>query len=150
MKINDLRPSEGEKREVKRVGRGIGSGTGKTSTRGHKGQWARSGGGVRPNFEGGQMPMTRRLPKIGFNNKKFAKKYNILNLEDFNVLPEDVTEIDIFECEKYGLISSIAPNGLKILANGKLERKIKISAQSASKKAIQKAKKSGGEICLQP
>ena len=150
MKIGDLRPSEGEKREVKRVGRGIGSGTGKTSTRGHKGQWARSGGGVRPNFEGGQMPMTRRLPKIGFNNSRFAKKYNILNLEDFNRLPEDVKEVDIQQLKSFGLISQIAPNGLKVLANGKLERKIKIVAQSASKKAVEKAKKSGGQICLQP
>lgn len=150
MKIFDLRPSEGEKREVKRVGRGIGSGTGKTSTRGHKGQWARSGGGVRPNFEGGQMPMTRRLPKIGFNNARFAKKYNILNLEDFNRLPEGTDEIDVHELKKLGFISQIAPQGLKVLANGKLERKIKIIAQSASKKAIEKAKKSGGKICLQP
>ncbi len=150
MKISDLRPSEGEKREVKRVGRGIGSGTGKTSTRGHKGQWARSGGGVRPNFEGGQMPMTRRLPKIGFNNARFAKKYNILNLEDFNRLPEGTDEIDVHELKKLGFISQIAPQGLKVLANGKLERKIKIIAQSASKKAIEKAKKSGGKICLQP
>lgn len=150
MKISDLRPSEGEKREVKRVGRGIGSGTGKTSTRGHKGQWARSGGGVRPNFEGGQMPMTRRLPKIGFNNARFAKKYNILNLEDFNRLPEGTDEIDVHELKKLGFISQIAPQGLKVLANGKLERKVKIIAQSASKKAIEKAKKSGGKICLQP
>lgn len=150
MKISDLRPSEGEKREVKRVGRGIGSGIGKTSTRGHKGQWARSGGGVRPNFEGGQMPMTRRLPKIGFNNARFAKKYNILNLEDFNRLPEGTDEIDVHELKKLGFISQIAPQGLKVLANGKLERKIKIIAQSASKKAIEKAKKSGGKICLQP
>lgn len=150
MKISDLRPSEGEKREVKRVGRGIGSGTGKTSTRGHKGQWARSGGGVRPNFEGGQMPMTRRLPKIGFNNARFAKKYNILNLKDFNRLPEGTDEIDVHELKKLGFISQIAPQGLKVLANGKLERKIKIIAQSASKKAIEKAKKSGGKICLQP
>ena len=150
MKISDLRPSEGEKREVKRVGRGIGSGTGKTSTRGHKGQWARSGGGVRPNFEGGQMPMTRRLPKIGFNNARFAKKYNILNLEDFNRLPEGTDEIDVRELKKLGFVSQIAPCGLKVLANGKLERKIKIIAQSASKKAIEKAKKSGGKICLQP
>ena len=72
MNIQDLKGAEGATKAPKRVGRGIGSGTGKTSTRGHKGQWARSGGGVRPNFEGGQMPLTRRIPKRGFNNKRFA------------------------------------------------------------------------------
>ena len=81
MNIHDLKGAEGAKTASKRVGRGIGSGTGKTSTRGHKGQWARSGGGVRPNFEGGQMPLTRRIPKKGFNNKRFAHVYNIVNVE---------------------------------------------------------------------
>ena len=79
MNINDLAPARGAKKSVKRVGRGIGSGMGKTSTRGHKGQWARSGGGVRIGFEGGQMPMTRRMPKVGFNNH-FKKEYNVINV----------------------------------------------------------------------
>lgn len=81
MNIQDIKPAEGARTATKRIGRGIGSGMGKTSTRGHKGQWARSGGGVRPNFEGGQMPMTRRLPKIGFNNKRFAHVYNEVNVD---------------------------------------------------------------------
>ena len=84
MNIQDIKPADGAKTASKRVGRGIGSGTGKTSTRGHKGQWARSGGGVRPNFEGGQMPMTRRLPKVGFNNKRFAHEYSSVNVDVFN------------------------------------------------------------------
>ena len=84
MNIQDIKPAVGAKTPIKRIGRGIGSGMGKTSTRGHKGQWARSGGGVRPNFEGGQMPLTRRLPKIGFNNKRFAHVYNAVNVDVLN------------------------------------------------------------------
>ena len=135
MKIHDLEPAIGEKRDTKRVGRGIGSGTGKTSTRGHKGQWARSGGGVRPNFEGGQMPMTRRLPKIGFNNKRFEKKYNIVNLDDFDSFND-------------GKIKKVAKNGLKVLGNGELKKKVEIVAAKASKQAIEKIEKAGGKICL--
>ena len=81
MKMHELKPAEGAKKEAKRLGRGIGSGLGKTSGKGHKGQWARSGGGVRPGFEGGQMPLIRRIPKRGFNNK-FKKVYSIVNICD--------------------------------------------------------------------
>ena len=87
MNLHEIKPPEGAKRGTKRIGRGIGSGHGKTSTRGHKGQWARSGGGVRPGFEGGQMPLTRRLPKRGFVNI-FAKEYAIVNVGDLERLPE--------------------------------------------------------------
>ena len=135
------------KRETKRVGRGIGSGTGKTSTRGHKGQWARSGGGVRPNFEGGQMPMTRRLPKIGFNNKRFEKKYNIVNLDDFDSF-NDGDKVGLAELVESGRVNKVAKNGLKVLGNGELKKKVEIVAAKASKQAIEKIEKAGGKICL--
>ena len=106
MNIQDLRPAEGAKSSVKRVGRGIGSGMGKTSTRGHKGQWARSGGGVRPNFEGGQMPMTRRIPKFGFNNKQFAHVYNCVNVEVLNRF-EDGATVGIDELVASGIIKKV-------------------------------------------
>lgn len=147
MKIHDLEPAIGEKRETKRVGRGIGSGTGKTSTRGHKGQWARSGGGVRPNFEGGQMPMTRRLPKIGFNNKRFEKNYNIVNLDDFDSF-NDGDKVGLAELVESGRINKVAKNGLKVLGNGELKKKVEIVAAKASKQAIEKIEKAGGKICL--
>ena len=147
MKIHDLEPAIGEKRDTKRVGRGIGSGTGKTSTRGHKGQWARSGGGVRPNFEGGQMPMTRRLPKIGFNNKRFEKKYNIVNLDDFDSF-NDGDKVGLAELVESGKINKVAKNGLKVLGNGELKKKVEIVAAKASKQAIEKIEKAGVKICL--
>lgn len=147
MKIHDLEPAIGAKRDTKRVGRGIGSGTGKTSTRGHKGQWARSGGGVRPNFEGGQMPMTRRLPKVGFNNKRFEKKYNIVNLDDFDSF-NDGDKVGLAELLASGKINKIAKNGLKVLGNGELKKKVEIVATKASKQAIEKIEKAGGKICL--
>lgn len=147
MKIHDLEPAIGEKKDTKRVGRGIGSGTGKTSTRGHKGQWARSGGGVRPNFEGGQMPMTRRLPKIGFNNKCFEKKYNIVNLDDFDSF-NDGDKVGLAELVESGKINKVAKNGLKVLGNGELKKKVEIVAAKASKQAIEKIEKAGGKICL--
>ena len=95
MKLHEMKPAEGEKKAVKRLGRGIGSGTGKTSGKGHKGQWARSGGGVRPGFEGGQMPLTRRLPKRGFYNY-FKKQYAIINVSDLEKFENGATvNIDI-------------------------------------------------------
>lgn len=147
MKIHDLEPAIGAKRDTKRVGRGIGSGTGKTSTRGHKGQWARSGGGVRPNFEGGQMPMTRRLPKVGFNNKRFEKKYNIVNLDDFDSF-NDGDKVGLAELLASRKINKVAKNGLKVLGNGELKKKVEIVAAKASKQAIEKIEKAGGKICL--
>ena len=96
MNLHEIKPPEGAKRGTKRIGRGIGSGHGKTSTRGHKGQWARSGGGVRPGFEGGQMPLTRRLPKRGFVNI-VAKEYAIVNVGDLERLPEEMCIRDSYE-----------------------------------------------------
>ena len=143
MNIQDIKPAEGAKVATKRVGRGIGSGTGKTSTRGHKGQWARSGGGVRPNFEGGQMPLTRRLPKIGFNNKRFAHVYNTVNVEVLNRY-NDGDVIDINKLIGDGIIKKPESYGLKVMGNGELEKKLVIKANKFTASAIQKIEKAGG------
>jgi len=143
MNIQDLKPAEGAVTATKRIGRGIGSGTGKTSTRGHKGQWARSGGGVRPNFEGGQMPMTRRLPKIGFNNKRFAHVYNAINIDVFNCF-EDGAVVGIDELVEKGIVKVVEPYGLKVMGNGDLTKKLTIKAKKFTASAIEKIQKAGG------
>ncbi len=143
MNIQDLKPAEGARTTTKRIGRGVGSGMGKTSTRGHKGQWARSGGGVRPNFEGGQMPMTRRLPKIGFNNKRVAHGYNTVNIDVFNRF-EDGAVVGIDELVASGVIKKVEPYGLKVLGNGELEKKLTIKANKFTASAIEKIEKAGG------
>ena len=147
MKISDLRPSEGEKREVKRVGRGIGSGTGKTSTRGHKGQWARSGGGVRPNFEGGQMPLQRRVPKGGFKNINH-KEYFVVNLSTLQELAEkkNLTKIGLTELIEAGLTNGKVL--VKILGNGELKTKVDVEANSFSKTAETAIKAVGGNTTI--
>lgn len=144
MNIQDIKPAEGAKCATKRIGRGIGSGTGKTSTRGHKGQWARSGGGVRPNFEGGQMPMTRRLPKRGFNNKQFAHVYNTVNVETLNRF-EDGATVGIDELVASGIIKFVEPYGLKIMGDGVLSKKLTVKAQKFTASAIEKIEKAGGK-----
>lgn len=143
MYIHDMKGAEGAKTSPKRVGRGIGSGTGKTSTRGHKGQWARSGGGVRPNFEGGQMPLTRRIPKKGFNNKRFAHAYTVVNLDVFNAF-EDGAVVGIDELVAAGLVKVVEPYGLKVLAGGELEKKVTVRANKFSAAAEAKIRKAGG------
>jgi large subunit ribosomal protein L15 len=145
MNIQDLKPADGARTASKRIGRGIGSGMGKTSTRGHKGQWARSGGGVRPNFEGGQMPMTRRLPKIGFNNKRFEHAYNTVNVDVFNRF-EDGQTVGIDELVASGLIKKVLPYGLKVLGNGNLEKKLTIKANKFTASAQEKIEKAGGTV----
>ena len=143
MSIQDIKPADGAKTSTKRIGRGIGSGMGKTSTRGHKGQWARSGGGVRPNFEGGQMPMTRRLPKVGFNNKRFAHVYNAINVDVLNRYNDgDVVDIDKLVAD--GIIRKTENYGLKIMGDGNLEKKLVIKADKFTASAIQKIEKAGG------
>ncbi|MCI8733364.1 MAG: 50S ribosomal protein L15 [Clostridia bacterium] len=143
MNIQDIKPADGAKTSTKRIGRGIGSGMGKTSTRGHKGQWARSGGGVRPNFEGGQMPMTRRLPKVGFNNKRFAHVYNAINVDVLNRYNDgDVVDIDKLVAD--GIIRKTENYGLKIMGDGNLEKKLVIKADKFTASAIQKIEKAGG------
>lgn len=145
MKLNDLRPNEGGgTRPRKRVGRGIGSGTGKTAGRGHDGQNARSGGGVRPGFEGGQMPLFQRLPKRGFTNI-FAKEIGIVNIEDLNRFEEGtvVTPELLFES---GLINkSHSKDGIKILGTGELSVKLTVKAQKFSKAAVEKIESTGGK-----
>ncbi|MGE8207264.1 50S ribosomal protein L15 [Heyndrickxia sp. NPDC080065] len=139
MKLHELKPAEGSRKERNRVGRGIGSGNGKTAGKGHKGQNARSGGGVRPGFEGGQTPLFRRLPKRGFTNIN-RKEYAIVNLDSLNRF-EDGTEITPVLLVETGVISK-EKAGIKILANGKLEKKLSVKAHkfsSAAKEAIEAA-----------
>ena len=141
MKIHELRPAEGSRKSPKRVGRGSGSGMGKTSTRGQKGQWSRSGGGVRPGFEGGQMPLSRRLPKRGFTNI-FAKNYTTLNVGEFEVF-EDGTEITVEFLKEVGFISKVN-DGLKVLGDGELTKKLNFKAAKFTKSAQEKILAAGG------
>ena len=142
MKIHELKPAEGSRKAPKRVGRGSGSGMGKTSTRGQKGQWSRSGGGVRPGFEGGQMPLSRRLPKRGFTNI-FAKNYTTLNVGEFEVF-EDGTEITVEFLLSVGFISK-ANDGLKVLGDGELTKKLNFKAAKFTKSAQEKIVAAGGK-----
>ncbi len=143
MKLHELRPNEKAFKTRKRVGRGPGSGLGKTSGRGQKGQNARSGGGVRPGFEGGQLPLFRRLPKRGFSNAKFKTVYAVINLSDLNkfedgaiVTPEILKEMGILKNQL---------NGVKILGNGKLEKKLTVKAHKFSESAKESIEKMGGK-----
>ena len=142
MKLYELSPAPGSNRDVKRVGRGHGSGNGKTAGKGHKGQNARSGGGVRPGFEGGQMPMTRRIPKRGFNNI-FAERYAIVNVSDLEIFKEG-TEVDADLLRASGLIRK-TDNGVKILGNGELTRPLTVKAAAFSASAKEKIEKAGGK-----
>lgn len=143
MRLETLSPAEGSRTSKKRVGRGIGSGTGKTSTKGHKGQWARSGGGVRPGFEGGQMPLTRRVPKRGFNNF-FKKIYTIVNVSALNSL-EEGTEVTYEVLFAAGLIKDVKNTlGLKVLGNGELKVKLNVKARAFTVSAKESIEKAGG------
>jgi len=140
MELGKLKNKEGSKKNVRRVGRGHGSGRGKTSGRGHKGQKARTGGGVRPGFEGGQTPLYRRLPKEkGFKNLLFKKQYAILNVEELNKYKGDVTKELLV---KEGRI--MEGQLLKILGNGELKSALKVMADKFSKSAEEKIKAAGG------
>lgn len=143
MKLNQLKSPRGSRKRPKRVGRGRSSGHGKTSTRGHKGQKARSGGGVRPGFEGGQMPLSRRIPKRGFVNI-FRKEYTILNVGDLEQRFEAGDEITPKVLVKKGLIGK--RDRVKILGEGKLTKGLKVKAHAFSKKAGERIKEAGGEI----
>jgi len=142
MRLHDLYPAEGSTKKAKRVGRGTGSGHGKTSTRGHKGQKARSGGGVRPGFEGGQMPLYRRLPKRGFTNI-FKKVYEVINVDQLNVFEDNSRVTPELLIEK-GFVKG-AKDGIKILGNGELNVKLEVSAHAFSKSAIEKIEAAGGK-----
>ena len=143
MKLHELSPAPGSNQEPKRKGRGIGTGNGKTAGRGHKGQWARSGGGVRPGFEGGQMPLARRLPKRGFNNKVFAKHYAEVNVSALNAFEDGETICVVAMLEK-GLIGK-ACDGVKVLGNGELKKKLTVKAAGFSKSAKEKIEAAGGK-----
>lgn len=144
MKMNELQPAIGAKKAPKRLGRGIGSGTGKTSGKGHKGQWARSGGGVRPGFEGGQMPLTRRLPKGGFDNA-WKKIYTTVNVRELDVLAEG-TEVTAQSLLDAGIISKIEKYGLKVLGDGTLGKKLIVKANKFTQTAKDKITAAGGVV----
>ena len=143
MKLHELKKNEGATFRKKIVGRGSGSGLGKTSGRGQKGQNARSGGGVSPVFEGGQLPLYRRLPKRGFTNALFKTTYATINVEDLNVF-EDGTVVTPALLKDKGIIKK-GLDGLKVLGNGKLERKLTIQANKFSTSALEKIKESGSK-----
>lgn len=142
MKLHELKPAQGAKHKAKRVGRGMASGHGKTSGRGHKGQKSRSGGGVRPGFEGGQMPLQRRIPKRGFTNI-FKKEYSVVNLDRLNmfeegsvVTPELLTEQNIIR--KSG-------ERVKVLGNGEISKALTVKAHKFSKRAAERIEAAGGK-----
>lgn len=144
MRIDTISPAEGAVTPAKRLGRGIGSGLGKTSGKGHKGQWARSGGGVRPGFEGGQMPLIRRVPKRGFNNH-FKKEYSIVNLSVLESF-EAGSVVDIDALNEKGLIKLVKDSiGLKVLGNGTLTKNLTVKASAFSASAKDAIEKAGGK-----
>ncbi|MDO3412948.1 50S ribosomal protein L15 [Saccharibacillus sp. CPCC 101409] len=142
MKLHELSPAPGSTKERKRIGRGTSSGTGKTSGRGHKGQNSRSGGGVRPGFEGGQNPLYRRLPKRGFVNPT-RKEYAIVNIEELNNFAEN-TEITPELLKEQGIIKD-AKSGIKILGNGDVTVKLTVKANKFSQSAVEKIEAAGGK-----
>lgn len=144
MKLNELSPAPNSKRAVRRLGRGTGSGLGKTSGKGQKGQNSRSGGGVRPGFEGGQMPLLRRLPKVGFTNK-FRKVYTTINVDALERY-ENGTVVDAELLRKDGLIGKLENAGLKVLGNGNLSKNLTVKANKFTESAIEKIKQAGGSI----
>ena len=142
MKLQELRPAEGSTQSVKRVGRGTGSGLGKTSGKGHKGAKARSGGGKGPGFEGGQIPLARRLPKRGFTNI-FAKEYTVVNVGELEKL-ENGTTVTAELLKKQGIISKIEKDGLKVLGRGELTKKLDVKAAKFSETAKKAIEAAGG------
>ena len=144
MKLNELHPNAGSVKTPKRVGRGAGSGLGKTSGKGHKGQNARSGGGVRPGFEGGQLPLFRRLSKRGFNNYRFRTVYATVNVSDLNRF-EEGTIVTPEMLKEVGLIKKQL-DGVKVLGNGELTRKLTVKAHKFSSSAKSKIEANGGKI----
>ena len=142
MKLNELTPAPGSAKKAFRKGRGAGSGNGKTAGKGHKGQNARSGGGVRPGFEGGQMPLQRRIPKRGFVNI-FATKYATINVDAINVF-EDGAVVDTQAIVEAGLLKKTL-DGVKILGKGELNKKLTVSVAAYSAAAKQKIEEAGGK-----
>lgn len=144
MKLNTLRPAEGSTKSSKRIGRGPASGHGKTSTKGHKGQKARSGGTKGPSFEGGQTPLQRRLPKRGFKNFDFKKEYAVLNIRDLAML-EGVDVITPELLMELGMVRELG-SGIKILGTGEISRAITVRAHAFSASAVSKIGAAGGKV----
>ena len=143
MKLHELSPQDGSTQEKYRKGRGAGSGNGKTAGKGHKGQNARSGGGVRPGFEGGQLPLYRKLPKRGFNNYRFGKKYAVINVQSLNKFNDG----DVVDCEALlsaGIINNCF-DGVKVLGEGEISKKITVKAAVFSASAKEKIESVGGK-----
>lgn len=143
MKLQDLKPAEGSRKAPKRLGRGTGSGLGRNSGKGEKGQRSRSGGGVRPGFEGGQMPLFRRLPKRGFTNI-FAKQFVALNIDRLNVF-ENGTEVTPELLLENRIVKKVK-DGIKILGNGNLDKSLIVKATKFSKAAVEKIEAAGGKV----
>ncbi|MGO9015915.1 MAG: 50S ribosomal protein L15 [Dissulfurispiraceae bacterium] len=143
MKIENLSPAPGSRKKPKRIGRGMGSGHGKTATKGHKGQKARSGGNKGPAFEGGQTPLQRRLPKRGFSNRPFKKEYSIVNLDDIAKLA-DIDTVTPEILIKHKIIRELK-DGLKVLGDGDITRPIIIKAHAFSASAVSKITAAGGK-----
>ncbi len=143
MRLHDLKPNKGAKHRKKRLGKGESSGLGKTSGSGHKGQKARSGGGVRPGFEGGQMPLARRLPKKGFNNAQFKTKYAVVNLDRLEAMSGDVINEETLR--EAGIVKGVC-DGVKILGSGELTKKLTVEVDRISATAKQKIEAAGGTV----
>lgn len=143
MKLNELRPAKGATSAKKRIGRGQGSGLGQTSGKGHKGLRARSGGGTKPGYEGGQMPLQRRLPKRGFVNI-FRKEYSIVHVKDLNRF-ESGSVVDVDALKAAGLVRKVA-DGVKLLADGDVDRPLTVKVDKASKAAAAKVAAAGGTL----
>ena len=144
MKLHELSPQEGSVKSRFRKGRGAGSGNGKTAGKGHKGQNARSGGGVRPGFEGGQLPLYRKLPKRGFKNVRFGKQYTVVNVESFNKFNDgDVVDSALLLAK--GIVGDLAKDGLKVLGEGELTKKLTVKAAVFSATAKEKIESVGGK-----
>ena len=143
MKLHELSPAIGSTKEVKRIGRGHGSGNGKTAGKGHKGQWARSGGGVRPGFEGGQTALARRMPKRGFNTI-FATEYAIVNVSVLEARFENGAVIDEAALVESGLVKKVL-DGIKVLGNGEITKSFTVKAAKFTAAAAEKIEKAGGK-----
>ena len=144
MKLHELSPQEGSVKAGFRKGRGAGSGNGKTAGKGHKGQNARSGGGVRPGFEGGQLPLYRKLPKRGFKNVRFAKQYTVINVQSLNKF-NDGEVVDVAALLEAGVINDVKANGVKVLGEGELTKKLTVKAAIFSAGAKEKIEAVGGK-----
>jgi large subunit ribosomal protein L15 len=144
LKLHELQPAAGAKKAPTRKGRGVGSGNGKTGGHGHKGQNARAGGGVRPGFEGGQMPLYRRVPKRGFNNKDFASVYAEVNVAALNVF-EDGTVVNGELLKEKGIVKKLY-DGVSVLGNGEITKKLTVQAARFTKTASEKIEAAGGKV----